>query len=143
MTVGAAGPLVPTEGLLGAWNEARRTSQALVALGTPGRGAAAADLGFAGLVVGEHPDVAGYLRTQLGPVIDYDAARGTELVRTLEEYFRAGGSPRHAATALHVHVNTVTQRLDRVRALIGEDWQAPDRVLELQLALRLREVLGG
>ncbi len=143
VTVGAAGPLVPTQGLLAAWSEARRTSQALVALGTPGRGAAAADLGFAGLVVGEHPDVAGYLRTQLGPVLDYDAARGTELVRTLEEYFRAGGSPRHAATALHVHVNTVTQRLDRVRALIGEDWQAPDHVLELQLALRLREVLGG
>lgn len=142
VTVGAAGPVVPTQGVTGAWDEARRTSRALVALGTPGRGASAADLGFAGLVVGEHPDVAGYLRAQLGPVLDYDRARGTDLERTLSAYFRAGGSPRHAASALHVHVNTVTQRLERVRALIGEDWQSPERVLELQLALRLREVLG-
>jgi DNA-binding PucR family transcriptional regulator len=41
-----------------------------------------------------------------------------------------------------VHVNTVTQRLDRVRALLEHDWHDPARSLELQLALRLRQVLG-
>ncbi len=142
VTVGVAGPMVPLDGLAAAWAEARRTSQALRTMGTVGRGAAAADLGFAGLVVGERPDVAGYLRAQLGPVLDYDTQRGTDLAATLDAYFASGGSPRRAASVLHVHVNTVTQRLDRVRALLGHDWHDPARSLELQLALRLRQVLG-
>ncbi|WP_327309622.1 helix-turn-helix domain-containing protein [Streptomyces sp. NBC_01298] len=42
------------------------------------------------------------------------------------------------AKALHIHVNTVVQRLVRIGRLLGEDWNAPARALELQLALRLR-----
>lgn len=37
-------------------------------------------------------------------------------------------------------VNTVTQRLERVAALLGEDWAEPDRALEIHLALRLRRL---
>jgi DNA-binding PucR family transcriptional regulator len=59
-------------------------------------------------------------------------------VGTLAAYFAAGGSPRHAAGTLHVHVNTVSQRLERIAALLGESWQHPDHALELQIALRLR-----
>jgi DNA-binding PucR family transcriptional regulator len=39
-----------------------------------------------------------------------------------------------------VHVNTVTQRLERVGRLIGKDWSTPDRALEVQLALRLHRL---
>ena len=56
------------------------------------------DLGFAGLVVGSVPDVDGYVTDHLGPLLDYDTKRGSELVKTLQAYFDAGGSPRHAAT---------------------------------------------
>jgi hypothetical protein len=34
----------------------------------------------------------------------------------------------------------VTQRLERVARLIGEDWQQPARQLELQVALRLHRL---
>ena len=34
-----------------------------------------------------------------------------------------------------VHVNTVSQRLERISALLGPHWQRPDDALELQLAL--------
>lgn len=37
----------------------------------------------------------------------------------------------------------LAQRLGRVTALLGEDWQHPDRALELQLALRLRRLLSA
>ena len=99
-----------------------------------------ADLGFAGLVPGTPPDVDGYLERVLGPVAAHDARRGSDLVATLEAYFACGASPRRAAGALHVHVNTVAQRLERVAALLGADWQPPDRALEIQLALRLRRL---
>jgi DNA-binding PucR family transcriptional regulator len=141
--VGASGPVVPADGVGAAHAEARRTVDALVALGTPGRGAAAVDLGFAGLVVSGAPDVNRYVVQQLGPVVEYDERRGTDLVQTLDAYFDSAASPRHAAEALHVHVNTIAQRLERLRALLGDDWQQPDRTLELQLALRLRRIIGG
>jgi DNA-binding PucR family transcriptional regulator len=121
-----------------AYEEGHRTVGALIALGHRGKGAAATQLGFAGLIVGSAPDVDEYVRRLLGPVDDYDERRGTDLVGTLAAYFGAGGSPRHAAGTLHVHVNTVSQRLERITALLGESWQQPEHALELQIALRLR-----
>jgi len=34
------------------------------------------------------------------------------------------------------------QRLDRVATLLGDDWQSPERVLEIQLALKLLLLVG-
>ncbi|HEX7745596.1 MAG TPA: helix-turn-helix domain-containing protein, partial [Micromonosporaceae bacterium] len=81
-----------------------------------------------------------FLDDTLGRVVDYDARRGTALVKTLEAYFGVGGSLARAAELLHVHVNTVTQRLERVGQLLGADWQRPERALEVQLALRLHRL---
>jgi DNA-binding PucR family transcriptional regulator len=88
-------------------------------------------------------DIARYVRTALAPVLDYDAAHGTLLRQTMEAYFAAGGSPGRAAETLHVHVNTVTQRLARLGSLLGSDWQRPERALDLQLALRLHRLRDG
>jgi hypothetical protein len=143
VTVGAAGPATLADDLPAIWREAVRTVQAMTSLGLVGKGASAAHLGFAGLVVGSAPDVDGYIRAHLGPLLDYDGRRGSELVKTVQAYFDAGGSPRHAASALHVHVNTVSQRLERISALLGPHWQRPDNALELQLALRLRRLSAG
>jgi DNA-binding PucR family transcriptional regulator len=134
-TLGAELHAAHTEGI--------RTAEALVALGRKGDGAAAADLGFAGLIVGTRPEVTAYVQSVLGPLDDYDDARGTDLVGTLEAYFLAGSSPRHAATRLHVHTNTVAQRLERITRLVGDGWQSPERALELQLALRLRHLVAS
>lgn len=148
VTVGAAGPVSEAAGslsadLAGAHTEAIRTAEALVALGRQGDGAAATDLGFAGLIVGTQPEVTAYVHSVLGPLRDYDTSRGTDLVGTLEAYFLAGASPRHAATRLHVHTNTVAQRLERITRLVGDGWQSPERALELQLALRLRHLVAA
>ncbi|GAA2152414.1 sugar diacid utilization regulator [Humibacillus xanthopallidus] len=138
VTVAGVGPISELGRIPSAHEEGARTVSALIALGHRGIGAAATQLGFAGLIVGSDPDVDSYVRRLLGPLLDYDARRGTDLVGTLAAYFAAGGSPRHAAGTLHVHVNTVSQRLERISALLGETWQQPDDALELQLALRLR-----
>lgn len=141
VTVGGAGPVTDVDALPATYAEATRTVSALIALGRSGGGATAMELGFAGLIVGSDPDVREYVDAVLGPVIDYDRERGSDLVGTLTAYFAAGSSPRHAAGELHVHVNTVAQRLGRVSTLLGEDWQHPERALEVQLALRLRRLL--
>lgn len=140
VTTGAAGPACGPAELARAHAEAVRCLRALLVLGRAGHGAAASDLGFVGLVLGDRTEVPEFVRTTLGPVLDYDRARGTELVRTLRAYFACGGNLTRAKDELHVHVNTVAQRLERIASLLGADWQRPDRALELQLALRLHHL---
>lgn len=137
VTVGAGGPAAGPGALAVAHAEATRCLRALLVLDRQGQGGTLADLGFVGVLLGDRADVAGYVRATLGPLLDYDASRGTELVRTVGAYFACGANLSRAKDELHVHVNTVVQRLDRVATLLGEDWQSPDRVLEVQLALRL------
>ncbi|MCB5180683.1 helix-turn-helix domain-containing protein [Streptomyces antimicrobicus] len=143
VTVGSAGPAGAPERIPGVYGEAVRCLEALRALGRTGTGAALPDLGFVGVLLGGGADVDGYVQRVLGPVLAYDAARGTELVRTLETYYAQGASLSRAKDALHVHVNTVVQRLERVALLLGPDWNEPARALENQLALRLRRLLTG
>ncbi|MEV4756747.1 helix-turn-helix domain-containing protein [Micromonospora sp. NPDC049559] len=145
MTAGASGPTSDPAALLTAFREADRCLTALSALGRAGEGASTAELGFVGLLLGAvgdrgDRDVTRFLADTVGPVVDYDARRGTALVKTLEAYFGVGGSLARAAELLHVHVNTVTQRLERVAQLLGPDWQKPERALEVQLALRLHRL---
>lgn len=123
-----------------AYQEARRCAEALIALGRTGDGASAAGLGFVGLLVGDGRDVRGFVDRTLGAVIEYDARRGTALTGTLAAYFGTGGSPSRTAETMHIHVNTVTQRLDRIGKLLGEGWLEPERALEIQLALRLHRL---
>ncbi len=73
-------------------------------------------------------------------MIDYDSARGTDRVATLERWFDTGGSAVAAGRAMHVHANTVTQRLDRVSSLIGTGWRDPARSLDVRLALRIERL---
>lgn len=87
--------------------------------------------------MGDDRDVPGFLARAIGPVLDYDERRGTSLVQTLEAYFGTGGGLAKTAELLHIHVNTVSQRLERIARLLGEDWHTPERALEIQLALRL------
>ncbi|MFE2880790.1 helix-turn-helix domain-containing protein [Streptomyces roseus] len=143
VTAGAAGPAAGPEGLPGAYAEALRCLEALHALGHTGDGAGLPDLGFLGVLLGDGADVGAYVDRVLGPVIAYDARRGTELVRTLEAYFAHGSSLARTKDALHVHVNTVVQRLERIRQILGEHWNTPAGALEIQLALRILRVAAA
>ncbi|MER5203451.1 GAF domain-containing protein [Streptomyces sp. NPDC002825] len=147
VTVGASAPVRkvldrPDQVAL-AYEEARRCLDALVLLHRSGQGAAAEDLGFLGLLLADGRDIDGFVGRTIGQVVDYDLRRGTDLVRTLDAYFASGMSPARTKDELHVHVNTVAQRLERVGRLLGPDWQSPARALEIQLALRLHAMAAA
>jgi len=143
VTVGGAGPARGPAAIAPAHVEAARCAATLVALGRTGGSASADELGFFGLLVGEGRDVRTFVAATLAPVLEYDTKRGTDLEGTLQAFFDAGNSPARAAEVLRVHVNTVTQRLDRVSRLLGKEWSTPERALEVQLALRLHRLTGA
>ncbi|BAW10628.1 helix-turn-helix domain-containing protein [Nocardia seriolae] len=139
-TVAGAGPVQLPAGTEPAYRETMRCVRVLHALGRAASASSAAHLGFVGLLISGDADAPAFLDNALGPVVDYDRRRRTELVHTLETYFASGCSLSASAKQLHVHVNTVTQRLERITGLLGEGCQHPDRALEIQLALRLHRL---
>ncbi len=79
-----------------------------------------------------HPDVS--------RMTAYDAAHHTEFTHTLEVYLAKERSQAKTASALHLHRNTLTYRLQRIRALLECDLEDDDTRLHLQLSFRfLRE----
>ncbi|EME51528.1 transcriptional regulator, CdaR family protein [Rhodococcus ruber BKS 20-38] len=137
VTVGAAGPARGPEEIATAHAEASRCLHAMVALDLIGKGGSMARLGFLGVLLGDRTDLPGFVKIILGPVLDYDRRRDTDLVHTLESYFGCGGNLKLTGQRLHVHPNTVAQRLERISSLLGGDWSTPERALEIQMALKV------
>ena len=143
-TVGVAPAGAGRRGVAAAHAEARQCARTLRALGRDGDVSDPAGLGVAGLVLGTSglDELDGFLERTLGPVLAHDAERGAVLVETLAAWFAAAGSLKSAGARLHVHPNTVAQRLARVTGLLGPHWRDPDRSLDLQLAIRLHLLRG-
>ncbi len=137
-TVGVA-PVSGMSEVPAAYLEARRCLDTLLTLGRTGEVSDPAGLGLARLLLGQNgpEELDQFVEGTVGPVLAYDARRGTDLVATLEAWFATGSRPTETAKRLHVHPNTVAQRLDRVTTLLGGDWRDPARGLDVQLALRL------
>ncbi|MET7981745.1 GAF domain-containing protein [Streptomyces sp. NPDC005281] len=80
-----------------------------------------------------------FISDSIGPLLDYDRRRGTDLVDTLSAYYVHRANVAATARALFVHVNTLLKRLDRADTVLGLDWRR-ENDLELQLGLRLHQL---
>jgi sugar diacid utilization regulator len=118
---------------------ANKCSTVMQGLGVADRGATADDYALFGLLFDPErgQDLDRFIGDSIEPLLTYDELRSTQLVGTLTAYFQHGGNLTRTAAVLHVHMNTVLKRLDRVAAILGDDWREPDRALQLQVALRL------
>ncbi|MFD6433793.1 helix-turn-helix domain-containing protein [Streptomyces venezuelae] len=74
----------------------------------------------------------------LGSLTDDTDAVPSTLLHTLETYLDHHGSWARTAEALHLHVNTVHYRIQRIEALTGRDLSRLDHKLDLYAALRCR-----
>ncbi|QFZ21946.1 PucR family transcriptional regulator [Saccharothrix syringae] len=92
------------------------------------------------LLAGVPEGLRGSLRRRLlGPVLDYDAAHGSDLIGTLRVFLDCSGSWTAAAARLHVHVNTLRYRVSRVEELLGADLSNFTERVDLYLALQTGE----
>ena len=82
-----------------------------------------------------------FIARYVDPLDRYDAQHNSELRRTLEAYYEAGGRLEPAARALHVHVSTLRYRLGRVQEVLGVDPRDGDSRLDLEVALRAARTL--
>jgi sugar diacid utilization regulator len=73
---------------------------------------------------------------------DQKGEHRADLVGTLSEWFRSGGSPQRTARELHVHPNTVTYRIRRVEEITGLRLDHYRDRLMAQVACEIVHVLG-
>ncbi|MFE7379063.1 PucR family transcriptional regulator [Streptomyces zhihengii] len=79
-----------------------------------------------------------YRETALGPLSRAGRGSGAMLLETLETFLAHDCSWARTAEALHVHVNTVHYRVERIEALTGRDLSRLDDRADLRAALLCR-----
>lgn len=92
--------------------------------------------------VGGVDAVAAAAEETLAPVLRADSRDGSDLLHTLQTYLEKDRRAAETARALHVHVNTLRYRIERVGKLLRVDLDDPDARFFLLLALRLSTVVG-
>lgn len=78
----------------------------------------------------------------LGPLVEHDNRKQSDLIRTLNGFFEANGNLAKAAQDLDVHRNTLVYRLERIAELTELDLDDSDNRLILHLALKTQRVLA-
>lgn len=74
---------------------------------------------------------------QILSIADYDQRKGTHLLETLEVYLESGGNTARTYNQLHIHRNTMLQRMERLQALCTIDLEALEHRLPLLVALKV------
>jgi purine catabolism regulator len=124
------------EGLRRSWAEATLAYQAQSRIGV-GTVVHFADLGVERLLSQiPHTEITErYVEALIGRV-----AEDPVLLRTLQVYVESGGRKLTTAARLHLHRSSLEYRLGKLSRLLDLDLSSPERLVELWLALRLRQM---
>ncbi|MGH3417714.1 MAG: PucR family transcriptional regulator, partial [Actinocrinis sp.] len=79
-----------------------------------------------------------YRERLLGPLRTYDARHHSQLEETLDRFLCSSVSWSRCAQELHIHVNTLRYRIDKINQLTGRDLARLDHQVDFYLALRAR-----
>jgi hypothetical protein len=123
--------------------EARLALKMGDASGDVGRVTTFDDLGVFRLFaeVEETASVERFVRTWLGPLLDYDARKPADLVLTLSRFLELGQAYDATSQALAIHRSTLKYRLQRIREISQRDLSDPDTQFNFQLATRAWQTL--
>lgn len=130
--------------LRSAHTSAVQTATMLNALGRPHDVAEDSELGIYRAVFSQsgRNDIAVFVKQCVGRLLSYDTEHGRNLAATLSTYLELSQHHARTCAALHIHANTLYNRLERMDDLIGPGWKEPARSLDIQLALRLNRLMN-
>lgn len=81
------------------------------------------------------------LTERLQPLLDYDMTHNTNLMETLEVYFKNCQNSINASKDLFIHRNTLLYRLERISELLDLDFNNSEQILTIQLALKALRIM--
>jgi sugar diacid utilization regulator/putative methionine-R-sulfoxide reductase with GAF domain len=126
-----------------AHDEARQSLRLSRRGGAIGRVSSYRNLGaFRLLLEVQNPAAVGrFVDETLGPLLRYQEGRRTPLVETLEHLSAHHWNRRAAARALHLHVNSLSYRVQRIEQLLGVSLEDAETRVALSIALRARSLI--
>lgn len=85
----------------------------------------------------------GFVWEQLGPLLEQPPHHRHRMLSTLEAFFDCAANKSETAQRLHLRRQTLYQRLENLSRLLGHKVTDPASLADLQVAVRLRQVLDG
>jgi PucR family transcriptional regulator, purine catabolism regulatory protein len=102
-----------------------------------------ADLGIHHLLVrlSEGPELAGFVESELAPLLEHDARSADPLLPTLRAYLSSAGNKSATARQLFIERRTLYRRLQRIGELLGTEESDHHRWLRLAVAIQGLDVM--
>lgn len=83
-----------------------------------------------------------YVAKNIGKLIDADEINNGSLCETLASFLNHNCNVKETAQSLFIHRNTLNYRLNKIKELLGSDFENLDKCLELKLAFIIRSYRG-
>lgn len=83
-----------------------------------------------------------FVLKHIGPLIEEDRKKNSDLLKTLKIYLDRNGSKQSVADELHIVRQSLYYRLEKIKELLGEDYMCTKNKLALQLAIQAYELLS-
>ncbi|MHC8514681.1 PucR family transcriptional regulator [Sporosarcina sp. ITBMC105] len=96
---------------------------------------------LAELIATDH--LSAYVKDHLEPVIAYDQEMASELLETLRVFLECGGAKKETADRLFIVRQTLYHRLEKLEAILGEDFMEPANRLALEVAIHAQRYIAS
>jgi purine catabolism regulator len=95
------------------------------------------------LRLAQGPELATFVESELGALLQHDTESGAKLLPTLQAYLANAGRKADTVTALRIQRRTLYARLTRIERVLGHSLDSQDTRTRLTLALQGRDILGA
>jgi len=100
------------------------------------------DLGIFQLFQDINDDGMKFITNIVKPLIEYDKKKDSNLLETLEAYFKYNGNIKQISQKLYIHYNTALYRVEQIQKLLNVDLNNPDDRLNVEIALKLSNYIS-
>ena len=90
----------------------------------------------------DRKNLADFVRKTLGALEDYDRENHSRLLMTLDVYFSKSGNITEVAKQMYIHRNTCIYRMEKIKAILQDDFSNPMKLLNYQVALWIMKFLN-
>lgn len=135
----------PVKGVLTvgeSFEEAKKTIKFLERFTFAGHSSWYGEIGALRLLLNNNEDdLANYALEYLSPLLAYEKRRKGELFQTLFVYLSTGQDLKNASEQLHVHVNTMNYRIQRIQEILAINFNEPSDLMNIQVACTIYRYL--
>lgn len=140
----AVGGIHPSRSMLQkSYEEAQKTLEVMTLMPTLGPIAFYEQIGIYRLIhlIKNDQSLSSFRNDYLAELIEHDRKNSDSLCETLYTYLKLGGNVTAAAKHLFVHPNTVSYRIRKIHAIIGDQLDDPEHRASLLVALKIDKYL--